>query len=64
MFYKKNFPAWEGVARIAGAALMFLCAVRYAGTPAGWAFGILGAVFAATALIGFFVPCVPSPVAN
>jgi hypothetical protein len=57
MFYKKNLPVWERVARLAGAAAMFLCAARYAGTPAGWALGIVGAVFATTALIGFCPMC-------
>ena len=57
MFYRKNLPVWERVARFAGAAVMFLCAIRYAGTPAGWAFGIFGALSAATALVGLCPLC-------
>jgi hypothetical protein len=57
MFYRKNLPRWERSARFIGAALMGLCAAWYAGTPAGWAIGILGVVSAATSLIGFCPMC-------
>jgi hypothetical protein len=57
MFYSKNLPGWERGARLIGAALMGFCAAWYAGTPAGWAFGILGVVSATTAVIGFCPMC-------
>jgi len=57
MFYRKNLPSWERGARLIGATLMGLCAARYAGTPAGLAFGILGVVSVTTAVIGFCPIC-------
>jgi len=57
MFYKKNPPFWERLARLVGAVLLGLCAVRLGATPAGLAFGIFGVVAAVTALIGFCPMC-------
>jgi len=57
MFYKKNLPFWERVARFGGAVMMGLCAAWYGAAPAGWAFGILSVLSAATALIGFCPMC-------
>ncbi len=57
MFYRKNLPLWERGVRLAGAALMGLCAIQFAGTPVGWAFGIMGALFAVTSIAGFCPLC-------
>jgi hypothetical protein len=57
MFYKRNLPFWERVARFVGATLLGLCALRFGATPAGLAFGIFGVMAAVTALIGFCPMC-------
>jgi hypothetical protein len=36
---------------------MGLCAMQFAGTPAAWAFGVMGAVFATTSVAGFCPFC-------
>jgi hypothetical protein len=57
MFYRKTLPGWEGGVRLVGAAVMGLCAMQFAGTPAAWAFGVTGAVFATTSVAGFCPFC-------
>ena len=57
MFYRKNLPVWERGVRLAGAAVMGLCALAFAGTPIGWVFGIMAAGFAATSIAGFCPLC-------
>ena len=57
MFYKKNLPVWERIARLVAAALLGLCALNYSGTPAAWVFGILGLVLGATSVVGFCPMC-------
>lgn len=57
MFYRKNLPVWERGVRLGGAVLMGVCAAWYVGTAAGWAFGFLGLIAAATAMIGFCPMC-------
>ena len=57
MVYSKNLPVWERGVRLAGAAVMGLCALQFGGTPPGWAFGIMGAALAVTSISGFCPAC-------
>ena len=57
MFYSKNLPAWERVARVVAGIVMALCgfmAPGLAGTAAGQGVAAAGA---ATLLTGFFGFC-------
>lgn len=57
MFYTKNLPRWERIARLLAAAAMGSCAVHFWGSPVGylWAALVIPMVFTST--IGFCPMC-------
>ena len=57
MFYVKNLPVWERLARLVAGLAMISCGVHYYGKPAGWAFLAIGAVTLMTAVFGFSPGC-------
>src|SRR5260370_38553023 len=68
MFYRKNLPAWERVARVLGGAAMVACGlVGLPGLPIGYLIAGAGVVTVVTGFFGFCPMCamagrrLPSP---
>ncbi|MBR0718393.1 DUF2892 domain-containing protein [Bradyrhizobium liaoningense] len=57
MFYRKNLPAWERIARLVAAAAMGVCAARFWGTPVGYLWAVLAIPMALTSVVGFCPMC-------
>jgi hypothetical protein len=57
MFYTKNLPAWERIARLVAAAAMGACAARFWGTPVGYLWSVLAIPMGLTSVVGFCPMC-------
>lgn len=58
MFYEKNIPTAERVVRfVVGMAAVIGGIVYFGSAPMGWALGLMGAMAAMSAMIGFCPAC-------